>query len=371
MKILITVSFLFLAFFGFAQQRFTLKGTIKNINPDKVFIEYQSVDSYLVDSATIQNNKFSFTGNIDGPTYATLWFVYKGGPIERLKRKKHFTTLFLEKGVIKIVRDSNAVKFYGSEANTLYLSFQKKTEFLIKELNNIYDEYYRIYSQKDTTGIDQITIAKENVDKKVKSVYREEFLRDPTSPIAVQMLNVYTSAVYERDGLDIDTLFAKLPLSAKSTSAGIALAEKLAPIILCRVGNIAPDFIMNDTAGAPVSLSSFRGNYLLIDFWASWCGPCRKENPFYVSSFKKYSKKGFQILSVSLDDDKSAWIKAIRKDSLCWTQVSDLKFFENTVAVQYGIKGIPRNFLIDPDGKIIAKDLRGLDLEERLAKLLQ
>ncbi len=137
------------------------------------------------------------------------------------------------------------------------------------------------------------------------------------------------------------------------------------------IGSIAPEFTQADVNGIPVKLSSFRGKYVLIDFWASWCGPCRQENPNVVRAFNKYKNKNFTILGVSLDRPgaKDAWQAAIKSDGLVWTQVSDLKFWDNEAAALYAVRAIPQNYLIDPQGKIIGKNLRGEDLERKLAEL--
>ena len=137
------------------------------------------------------------------------------------------------------------------------------------------------------------------------------------------------------------------------------------------VGSVAPDIALNDTTGKAVALSSLRGNYVLVDFWASWCGPCRAENPNVVRMYNKFKDKGFTIYSVSLDRTKGEWERAIRNDNLPWTHVSDLKFWQSTAAQQYGVQAIPATFLLDKDGKIIAKNLRGDALEAKLDEVLK
>lgn len=134
-------------------------------------------------------------------------------------------------------------------------------------------------------------------------------------------------------------------------------------------GSAAPDFTLNTPEGKPLALSSFRGKIVLVDFWASWCGPCRKENPNVVKLYKKYHDKGFEILGVSLDDSKDKWVSAIKKDGLVWNHVSDLKGWQSEVCPLYGIDAIPFTILLDKDGKIIAKSLRGASLEQKLEEL--
>jgi peroxiredoxin len=137
------------------------------------------------------------------------------------------------------------------------------------------------------------------------------------------------------------------------------------------IGSLAPDITMPDTSGNAFSLSSLRGKYVLVDFWASWCGPCRGENPNVVKAFRRFSPKNFTILGVSLDREKQAWLNAIREDGLVWTQISDLKYWNSAATQLYQLNSIPYNVLLDPSGKIIASDLRGSDLEKKLEEVLK
>jgi thiol-disulfide isomerase/thioredoxin len=137
------------------------------------------------------------------------------------------------------------------------------------------------------------------------------------------------------------------------------------------IGKPAPDFTLPDVNGKPVALSSFRGKYVLVDFWASWCGPCRMENPNIVNAYQKYKDKNFTVLGVSLDKAKEPWVKAIADDKLTWFHVSDLKYWESAVVPLYAIEGIPYSILLDPQGNIIARNLRGSALQAKLRDVLK
>ncbi|ULT23439.1 TlpA family protein disulfide reductase [Sphingobacterium sp. E70] len=158
---------------------------------------------------------------------------------------------------------------------------------------------------------------------------------------------------------------------ARSLSLAKALQEQLNAQKTVDIGKHAIDFVMDNDKGQPISFSSFKGKYVLLDFWASWCGPCRSEMPFINEIYQKYKDKNFEVVAVSIDSKKDHWLKAIKEDKMSWIQLSDLKGYKNDVALKYGVMAIPRNFLINPEGVIIAKDLRGEDIEKELSRIIK
>lgn len=244
---------------------------------------------------------------------------------------------------------------------------------LIKAFGPQFDELTRLsqtkqQAQQNGQPVDSLDKRFAQVSAQVNQQIPAFITKHASSPVSAFLL--YTT----RPVMSLDQLQRNLALlqgEAASNIRAAELAEYVHTEAYLRQGAPAPEFTQADTLGKPVSLSSFKGKYVLVDFWASWCGPCRMENPNVVNAFNQYKDKGFTVLGVSLDKDKNKWLQAIHDDRLSWTHVSDLQYWQNAVAQQYRVQSIPQNLLIGPDGKIVAKNLRGEALDAYLKDLLK
>jgi peroxiredoxin len=376
MKNLFPVALLALPLFSQAQapapaEKFIIAGKVASPTAaTKAYLRYTVDERRVVDSAAVLKGAFVFKGTLAAPVAATLILSHKG---TSLAKSQDGTTVYLEQGTIKVTTPDSASKatITGTPLNAS--AAQLKAQ--LKPLRTEYDALLKQYmagraAQMPAPELAQIEAradANEDAQRQLQYAYVTAHPDDRFS------LFVLPQAVgYAPEAKDYATRFAQLSPRLRAMPQGVRIADKIKQLERVAVGATAPDFTQATPDGKPLTLSSLRGKYVLIDFWASWCGPCRRENPNVVAAYNKFKDKGFTILGVSLDKDtgREAWLKAIEKDGLAWNQVSDLKYWQNAAAKDYGVQAIPQNFLIDPSGKIVATNLRGEKLQETLSQLL-
>jgi peroxiredoxin len=360
--------------FSSKAQKVTIAGNAQFSAPvQMVYLSFRAGDEYITDSVKPVKNAFQFSEKVAEPTLASLRFRFAAAEKEERPRMEGMQ-LFLEPGNINVsIKDSvSNAKVTGSKSQQFF-EVLNDAEKPYNEKSVALNEKYRQFSKdKNEEGIKSVIKEFDSLfDEKNEKVYHNYLNAHPESPIALYVLNQY--AGYDIDPKKVEPLFESLPAATRQLPSAVAFKERIETAKKTAIGAYAMDFTQNDTLGKPVSLSDFKGKYVLIDFWASWCGPCRAENPNVVKAYNNYKDKSFTVLGVSLDQPgkQQAWLNAIHKDSLTWTHVSDLKFWDNAVAKQYGIRAIPQNLLLDPSGKIIAKNIRGDELTAKLAEIFK
>ncbi|MCJ7448481.1 MAG: AhpC/TSA family protein [Bacteroidales bacterium] len=345
-----------------SEPHFVVKGKIDESDSVKFLLMKREAGRYvIIDSAVSKKGNFKMTGTIEFPDMVQLIAV----------NRENRTSFYLENSRITITGKLDSLfnaKITGSKTQDEYRYIIDTRKPLSEKYSDLYLQYQTASQVRDTAKVAQLENEIESVMKEMIALQKDFIKNNPASFLAPTLLNDFS---YEMEAEEIeaalnamDTNVAKIPLVKE-------MKDRVARLKTVSVGQKAPDFTLNNVDGNPVALSSKVGSkILLIDFWAAWCNPCRQENPNIVKVYNEFHKKGFDVLGVSLDSNKEAWIKAIANDKLSWTQVTDLEQYESSAAKLYAVDAIPSNFLLDETGTIIARNVRGQALYDKVNGVL-
>ncbi|WP_433902744.1 thioredoxin-like domain-containing protein [Sphingobacterium puteale] len=352
-----------------AQNKYTIKGELSNLKtPAKAYLLLAENGGFQnKDSVTVKNGMFQFNGTVDAPRQALISLVRQGS--KGGAASNDYLGFFIENSVIQVTaKDSikNAT-IEGSQAELESKQLEASTRPLTNIIIKMNDEFAG--KPKDAAW-QKASDSVAGIIAKIRDL-QIDFVRSHAN--SYMGLYVYYHNLLSRkfNPLEMEPIFQQFATGLRDSELGKLSLEKIEATKRSQAGVKVTDFTQMDLSGKPFALSSLRGKYVLVDFWASWCAPCRAENPNLVKAYTALKDKNFEIVGVSLDQNKDAWANAVKNDGLPWIHVCDLKGWKNEAAAIYGVSAVPQNFLIDPNGVIIARDLRGAGLTEKLLTLIK
>lgn len=362
-------------FWAFSQNTFNISGNVRGIKPEvqKVYISYASGGHNVLDSAIVASNRFKFQGSINEPTRIDLRAGYD--PKDKIKpsMSRDMITLFADPKEIEIksVDSFSNATISGSPSNVEFEKLRAAAKPFEARVGSLMKQAAADKKAGNQTALDETETKLETLQTELKTkVYADYIRKNPNSPLAFFALQQFSGAIVENPE-KTQELFNLLPQKVQQSPDGKRMTTLIRFSKLAPVGATAPAFTQSNTEGEPISLSDYKGKYVLVNFWASWCGPCRAQSPTLVKLYDQYKDQGFEIINVSLDKPgaKADWTEAIEKDKLTWPQVSDLRFWNNQVAQSYGVVALPQNVLVDKSGKIIAKNMTVEQMGRKLKTL--
>jgi peroxiredoxin len=348
-----------------AQQPYVLSGNITGLTGEvKVFLSYGRGISAVKDSVVTSTGDFSFKGAIPQPVKASISLV----PMHLLPGESPYSRDMRE---FYLCPGSNQIS--GSSLATAAATGGKSQDEFVQLMAQM-EAVRTAMARPGYRGQDKDSMAAARAhyratEKAVDEAQQNFAKANGNSYVAFDIVKDHAFVIENPDAFG--AMFNALNKDFKATAEGQKMAKNLAIAKRLDIGQPALDFSHADTSGHPVSLSALKGKYVLVDFWASWCGPCRIEYPFLKKAYSRFKDKNFEIIGISWDEDKDKWLKAIRENEFTWLQTSDLKGHQSELFATYGITAIPQSFLVDPQGVIIAKNLRGENLIQKLEEVLK
>ena len=361
-KIIYLLSALLLASCS-SEPHYVVKGKIEGSDSITFYIQKREAGKVVnIDSAVSHKGSFTFKGGV--VEYPQLVQLVAGDTRKR-------TSFYLENSVINIVGTLDSLfkaEITGSKTQDEYKTLISANKSLTDVYSGIIAEYQQASKDGNSALLSVIERKADSIQSLMLKNQKDFIVNNPSSYVTPSILG---SISYDLEADEIENMINGLDTTIAALPQIKSLKERVINMKAVSIGKKAPDFTMNDVNGNPVSLSSKIGSrLLLIDFWAAWCGPCRRENPNVVKVYNEFNKKGFDVFGVSLDQKKEDWVKAIADDKLTWTHVSDLQYWSNSAAKTYAVNSIPANFLLDETGTIIGKNLRGEDLYNKVKEVL-